>query len=361
MGDLSCFSGDYRASRAKFLKNVVACGGQVTSYLNAGAVGPTGEALYVDVGTVGQRNAPRSLLMISGVHGTEAIISTGLLNDFLTSPLVSALPPDMNAILVHALNPWGMAHQLRTTENNVDLNRNFIDFAAGLPSNPVYSELHPLLCAADVESAATQLKTALAPGDRAATSRVDAIMRGQYEYPDGVNFGGHREEWSNSAFRSLVAAHLSAARHVACIDWHTGIGRFAEPVPLAFHTPGTPSAQALSKWYKKDVTLIERHFPGGEAPRFAGILTMALPQMLPDAQTYAVVVEFGTKANADVLSALMIDRWLRFSADRTSPRSLRLRATISECFSPTNDQWRHAVLDSARQIAERTVAGLSSV
>ena len=45
-------------------------------------------------------------------------------------------------ILTHAHNPWGFANALRCTEENVDLNRNFIDFEKPLPSNPNYPLVH---------------------------------------------------------------------------------------------------------------------------------------------------------------------------------------------------------------------------
>ena len=44
----------------------------------------------------------------------------------------------LGVVLVHGLNPYGFAHFTRTTENNVDLNRNFIDRSEGPPrSTPI--------------------------------------------------------------------------------------------------------------------------------------------------------------------------------------------------------------------------------
>ena len=52
---------------------------------------------------------------------------------------------DTALVLVHANNPHGFAHQRRVNEDNIDLNRNFIDFDAKTPESPEYAELHPAL------------------------------------------------------------------------------------------------------------------------------------------------------------------------------------------------------------------------
>ena len=46
---------------------------------------------------------------------------------------------------VHAINPYGFSHTRRATQENVDLNRNFVDFSAQLPENGGYTEIHDLL------------------------------------------------------------------------------------------------------------------------------------------------------------------------------------------------------------------------
>ena len=38
-------------------------------------------------------------------------------------------PADVRVVMIHALNPYGMAWVRRVNEDNVDLNRNFIDWS----------------------------------------------------------------------------------------------------------------------------------------------------------------------------------------------------------------------------------------
>ncbi|MFX7984992.1 DUF2817 domain-containing protein, partial [Acinetobacter baumannii] len=48
-------------------------------------------------------------------------------------------------LLVHAVNPYGFAHLRRVNEDNVDLNRNSVDFAEAASANPADIEVDPLL------------------------------------------------------------------------------------------------------------------------------------------------------------------------------------------------------------------------
>lgn len=137
----------------------------------------------------------------------------------------------------------GFAHLSRTTENNVDLNRNFIDHGQPHPANPDYAILHPQLLREDWSSAAVAAAqqamedfTARHGEDRL----YDTLARGQYSHPDGLNYGGTAREWSNLTLERIVRDHLAGARKVALIDWHTGIGGYGEPFFLCFNEEGGP-------------------------------------------------------------------------------------------------------------------------
>lgn len=220
MSGLESLTNSYVESRARFIRAVRDSGGSVESYRHPTARGAHGEGLYVDVGILGPRSAQKAFVCLTGVHGVEGPAGCAILVDALLSGALARLPAATKSVLVHAINPWGMAHACRTTENNVDLNRNFLDFSVPAPSNPVYGLLHPALCSDDLQRALEALRSTL--GEWSARgelhSPVDAILRGQYEHEDGIGFGGRREEWSNLILRQIVSAHLSLVETVALID-----------------------------------------------------------------------------------------------------------------------------------------------
>jgi len=45
----------------------------------------------------------------------------------------------------HLSASYGFSRSQRTNEDNVDLNRNFVDFSMPLPKNPGYQRFHGLL------------------------------------------------------------------------------------------------------------------------------------------------------------------------------------------------------------------------
>src|SRR3546814_18305495 len=118
--------------------------------------------------------------------------------------------------MVHAINPWGFAHDSRTTENNVDLIRNCIDWgSAAPPDNSLYTELHPILCPKQWSDEAIRQSDA----DRDAwidkpgpNAFVDATARGQYTHTDDLHYGGTGREWSNKALTTLHATNLQRTR-----------------------------------------------------------------------------------------------------------------------------------------------------
>lgn len=117
------FSPDYATARDRFRATAHGAGVRLDS-LPLAATGPADEALTIDVAWLGAGDARRILLHTSGLHGVEAFAGSAIQEALLACP--PPLPAGCALILVHILNPWGMAWLRRTDENNVDLNRNFL-------------------------------------------------------------------------------------------------------------------------------------------------------------------------------------------------------------------------------------------
>ena len=141
---LDLFSADYATARARWLALAGARGLAVESHLHP-LRGPAGELLAVDVVRDGPADAPNVLLTTSGVHGVEGHVGCGIQAGLLRMG-PRELGDEATALVhVHAVNPYGFAWTRRVTQENVDLNRNFIDFGQPLPDHPDYAALHPLL------------------------------------------------------------------------------------------------------------------------------------------------------------------------------------------------------------------------
>src|SRR5258708_39005108 len=186
------FPTDYGDARSRFRRAAEAGGGRRQSYRSP-ISGRLGEALACDCAWFGPEDAAKVLVIMSGTHGVEGFCGSGIQLDWLEEGNAAALPADHAALLIHAINPYGFAWVRRVTEENVDLNRNFVDFARELPTNPAYDELAdalvpsalsgPVFAAAEAEIAAFRARN----GEAAFHAARSA---GQYKHATGIFYGG---------------------------------------------------------------------------------------------------------------------------------------------------------------------------
>ena len=267
-------------------------------------------------------------------------------------------------VMVHGLNPWGFAHRSRTTENNVNLNRNFVDHGGAAPENPVYAELHPALCPkewtdATVAASKRAVEEFVARNGRAMLS--DYLRRGQYTHTTGLNYGGRAREWSNRILEIIVATELAGAEKVAIIDWHTGLGQRGEDFFICFDDKGTAEFDQAVRWWGAAKVDREKAFEGEDRPRYTGLVFHGVRDFLDGRALAGAVIEFGTRPGIEMREALRADRWLKFACpDRSAPLANTLQADIFEAFCPHDDTWRRTVAAAARRIQAEALAGVGS-
>ncbi|MGQ0523120.1 MAG: DUF2817 domain-containing protein, partial [Betaproteobacteria bacterium] len=205
MPDLTAFSDSYAEARGKFLQAARDAGATLTHYLMPSEKGPDGGSLFLDVSVLGPPNAPRILVVGSGTHGIEGYPGSAAQTAWLRGK--PQLPRDTAVVFFHGQNPWGFAHKTRTTEENVDLNRNYIDFSRPLPLNPGYVELHPSIVPRTWDEATLEevFRRLDAFRERVGEQAFsNAFNGGQYSHVDGIYYGGNRPQWANGAFRTAV-------------------------------------------------------------------------------------------------------------------------------------------------------------
>src|SRR5437762_4569779 len=127
------FSPDYFTARDRFREAAARAGCRIET-LPLDARGPGGETLGVDIAWFGAANPRRVVLHSSGLHGVEGFAGSAIQLQFIAN--LRQLPGDTTVVIVHILNPYGMAWLRRVNENNVDLNRNFLgdESYAGTPA-----------------------------------------------------------------------------------------------------------------------------------------------------------------------------------------------------------------------------------
>lgn len=358
------FPATYADARKAWLTAVHRRDGVVDSMRHP-LLGPNGEALWMDLACFGDARADSVLVIACGTHGIEGFTGSAVQTAWLNAHGPGALPAGRAVVLIHAVNPWGFAHRQRTTEDNVDLNRNFRDFNQPAPPNPGYDELHPHLRLVRWDEAEIERAFAAMDAFRARVGEKafsDAFNGGQYRHADGVFYGGERPAWSNHALRELLRRHLASAERCIFVDLHTGIGPYGEPFMINVDAPGSAARErALQVWGEE--ALSGKGSTHAAMATYQGLLLDAFSGELPGCEVSAVAIEFGTLERRRMQRAHLALGWLRRQArtpDASAADLLRARTDYDEAFMPSDPAWRASAVRAGVALCVRGCDAVAS-
>ncbi|GAA6143031.1 M14 family metallopeptidase [Hydrogenophaga sp. 5NK40-0174] len=359
------FQPSYRLARKAFLEAASMHGLPSFSY-NLDLPGQEGEQLAMDVVRDGPADADRILMVSSGCHGVEGFCGSGVqvyaLHDEAWRNRARAA--GVTVLYVHALNPHGFSFARRVTHENVDLNRNFVDFSRPLPHNPYYRELDPLLLPAQWPPG---------PDSQAAmqaymqTHGIDglqnAVTPGQYEIPDGLFFGGQAPTWSNRTVRQLLREHVSHARQLAWIDVHTGLGANGVGERILSTRDDALAYQRAQAWWNMgdDVKVTSIYDGSSTSARLDGLMCLSVYDECPETEYTGIALEFGTVPMTQVMDALRADHWChRYASEATPAQVNAARAQAMAAFFDESLAWKGQIIAQSRQVLHQAVDGLSA-
>lgn len=354
------FSGSYVEARHKFLDAAIQRNAHTESFILPGHRGAVGEELAIDVARIGAVQASRLLILTSGTHGPEGFCGSGCQVATLKDrDLLERLDRSGVALLlVHAVNPHGFSHLQRGNQDNVDLNRNHVNFAAPLPVNDRYAAVDPLVLPVHWPPTAEDnraMDAFLATHGLAAYHA--ALATGQYERPDGMFYGGRGPTWNNLTMRAILRRHAAGASHVGWIDAHTGLGPrgHAEKIYAGRKIDG--DLQRARRWWGIDV--VSPLEGQSESPGVSGALVSIAYDECPGVALGLVALEYGTLPFHDMLYHLRASQWLRRNPGAPAALQHAIRQQIRDAFYPDEDGWKGAVWGQARTALLQGLTGLA--
>lgn len=355
------FAANYAEARAKFLTVVQASGVPLWQFAHP-LKGPNGESLGMDIVWLGARGARNIVVAGSATHGVEGFCGSGCQTGFLTENWAARLNAGTALVLVHANNPHGFAHERRVNEDNIDLNRNFIDFDDGLPESPGYAELHPTLVpeawnGEARETAEAAIKAYIQREGLSAFQQVTS--RGQYTHPDGLFYGGTGPSWSRRIIEGFAREHLARAERIALIDFHTGLGPRGYGEIIGRGGPGDPQYERTVAWYGTDVK--SAAVGNSASVRLNGTIDFGYRRVCPDAEQTAITLEFGTVPLEEMHEAIRADNWLYAKGGaEASPHFEAIKKQVRSAFYGEDSQWKADIWARGQEIVEQALAGVSS-
>lgn len=358
------FAPSYARARVQFLEAAAIAGMAIRSHPHP-LPGRDGETLALDVALDGPADAQRLLIVSSACHGVEGFCGSGV-QVFAAHDAEwrqHARDAGVAVLYLHALNPYGFSHLRRVTHENVDLNRNFQRFDGPLPVNTAYGELHPLLLPAhwppDADNRAA-VDTYIA--DHGVVRYQAAVSQGQYQFPEGLFFGGTAPTWSNLTLRRVLQTQGQRAQQIAWIDLHTGLGPSGVGERIFAGLADVTALQRARAWWggngQTPVTSIEDG-SSTSAP-LTGLMWSAIAEECPEAEYTGIALEYGTVPITEVIDALRGDHWLHLHPE--APAELRdaIRQRMRQAFDVDSDAWRAQVVVQARQTLFQAVDGLKA-
>ena len=361
------FALDYATMRQRFLTAARAAGAVLSEHAHS-LHGPDGKIIATDVALIGQADAPKLMVLISGTHGVEGAYGSACQTAWLGQKANWPLPQDTAVLMIHLINPWGTAWSRRVNEDNVDLNRNFIDWNQTPPENSGYAELHPAvvvaawdgperLAADEVLAELTRLK-----GQTAVSSVLEA---GQYAFADGLFFGGHAPVWSNRVLSAILAEFGQQAGQVIVFDLHTGAGPYGYPALLSVSSVDHPGlawgAEIFGPAMMPVITGASASTNTGIAATATGYVSDFVRMAMGQARVLPVVMECGTLASAEMQRRILDDNWLHLYGKPESERGQRIRADLVHGFIPQDASWQQICLATSLRHFDTALDALKKI
>ena len=359
------YSPTYEVARQRFREAALAVHAQIDTY-SVDAVGPSDEDLTIDVAWIGAREPTHTVVVTSGLHGVEGFFGSAVQLSWLRELATGDIDvlPRTTVVLVHAVNPFGFAWHRRPNEQNVDLNRNFLDTDAGevYSGTPEHYErvhrfLNPPTPPSRLALAAFRLRSAWVVARYGMPALRTAVSTGQYKHPNGLFFGGDAPSRSTCLVQDRFWAWTRDAGDVVHLDLHTGLGTFAD-----YQLFVEPPHASYLEWYR---TYFDRDrvvsVADGGVYAARGVMGTWLARGAEACRYRFVCVEFGTHSEVRVLAALRAENRVHHYAQVDSQAYTAAKQELMECFCPRNRLWREKAIERAVQVVCQAMKAVSRI
>jgi hypothetical protein len=264
-------------------------------------------------------------------------------------------------LVVHALNPYGFSWWRRVTHENVDLNRNGLDFdrLAELPANPAYDAIAaaavPATWPPAPENEAELAAYAAAHGPNGLQA---AVTGGQYQHPQGLFYGGSAPTWSAATFAAVLREHATHCARLGWIDLHTGLGPQGHGEKI---WGGRDDAAALARaraWWGAEVTSM---YDGSSiSARLQGLLTELAYRHCAQAEITPMALEYGTEPTDEVLLCLRAEQWLEMHPQADAAIRTSIKRRFRDAFYTDTPAWKQAIVEQGLTAARQAITGLAT-
>lgn len=253
------------------------------------------------------------------------------------------------------MNPWGMKNKRRVDENNIDLNRNFIEGSEAFKiANPDYLKINSFLNPAESVSInffqrfgflARSIQLIIQFGIEPLRK---SILIGQYSESKGLYYGGTAVSYLKHKVDELLKTTLASYKKILWIDLHTGYGEKGK-LHLLANDENSKEGQRLKARFK------DQKIDFGNQKNFyksTGDLAAYLNSKSSSTQEItALVFEYGTMDSQKTLGSIESLRRMvlenqgvqnGYLTDESRFKTFEL---FQEQFFPQDSEWKKSIKD----------------
>ena len=318
---------------------------------------PYGNNLYIDVVWIGDSDADKLYMSTSGIHGVEGFagsaIQLTLMNKF------DKIPENTAFAFIHILNPWGMSWNRRENELSVDLNRNFLDLDEPYEgSHPHYPKLDSLINIKKIPNKFNffNIRMMLHAMIHGKTKTKQAYAEGQYDFPKGLHFGGHKLEKGPSCFIDWLKINLINVKRCVWIDLHTGLGESGEDSLLVdLPSEHEKFIELKNQSFGKKIMSLDPK--AGVAYKIRGGMQRGIELRFPNINWTSITQEFGTISGIEVIKSLRAENSWTHYGNKKGRDILNhwSKQAILDAFRPNDSQWERKIINRGCKLFDQSL------
>ena len=336
--------------------------------LKLGIKGPEAEELAIDIAVIGSLDSGKAIMSSSGVHGVEGYPGSAIQLSIMDK-LAKAPPFDDHAvILIHAVNPYGMAWWRRFNENNVDLNRNFLrldEHYSGVPEG--YEEVKDFINPKTVpkkREPSFNIRALMLILRFGFNNIKQAVAEGQYQYPTAIQYGGSKLEKGPTMLIEWLTTNLASTNNLFAIDHHTGLGPSGHDtllLPLELRVDDREKFEKLQNLFPGHIELLDSK--SGIGYEIKGDIHQGLVNRFPNISWTYFTQEFGTFKPIKVIRANRDEnRWTQWGGhvDEAGAKNHWSRNNLLRIFNPNDSKWQEKVISRGNIVFDSAIQHLLS-
>jgi hypothetical protein len=186
----------------------------------------------------------------------------------------------------------------------------------------------------------------------------EAIAGGQYDFPDGLFYGGSEPSRSHQVIAEHCGDWIGASNDIIHIDIHSGLGAHATYKLLLANDIDEEARLWHTNTFGPDVVEFNTTEKRKTAYTIRGEFGQWMRNRFSDRRYRFALAEFGTYNNIRVLQAMRNENRMYHFSDHESIHYRRARAELLECFCPASVSWRNQVVMSGTQICLQAWAAI---